>query len=87
MKSTSALWNAATPPSPGTNTSGFSGLPGGFRFSDGSFNDVRSYAFFWSATEFDNYSAWARALYYSNGDVARFSDGKSIGASVRCLRD
>jgi uncharacterized protein (TIGR02145 family) len=73
------------------NSSGFSGLPGGYRSSDGSFNFIRKYAFFWSATENDNYGAWLRGLYSSNGIVNRddyFSYySKSVGASVRCLRD
>jgi uncharacterized protein (TIGR02145 family) len=50
-------WN---PGSPGTNTSGFSALPGGYRNFDGSFYSIRSNAFFWSATEYDFFNfAWA----------------------------
>jgi uncharacterized protein (TIGR02145 family) len=77
-----------------TNESGFSALPGGYRDGDGSFNDISSYAFFWSATEYDYGSfAWGRGLYNYNGDVNRYisfsilSNDKSVGASVRCLRD
>ena len=70
------------------NSSGFSALPGGYRNSDGSFASIRNFAFFWSATESDNGYAWGRGLYSSNGFVGRGSgDGKSFGASVRCLRD
>jgi uncharacterized protein (TIGR02145 family) len=77
-------WN---PGSPGTNTSGFSALPGGFRNGDGSFSNVRSSAFFWSATELDIYNAWGRYLSSSSGNVYRNYFIKSFGASVRCLRD
>jgi uncharacterized protein (TIGR02145 family) len=81
-------WNPAIPPSPGTNTSGFSALPGGFRSNDGSFNSIRFNAFFWSATEVDGGSAWARGLSNGNGSVYRnFNVSKTFGASVRCLRD
>jgi uncharacterized protein (TIGR02145 family) len=44
-----AYWN--DPNTGATNESGFSVLPGGFRFSDGSFFNIRDFAFFWSATE------------------------------------
>ena len=80
-------WNPATPASPGTNTSGFSVLPGGWRYSDGSFNNIRDDAFFWSATESGLNVAWFRGLNASNGVVDRGSYYKSVGASVRCLRD
>jgi uncharacterized protein (TIGR02145 family) len=83
MKKNDALWTTNT----GTNTSSFSALPGGFRDSGGFFSSVRFYAFFWSATEFASGRAWLRDLSYLNGDVSRFDDGKSFGASVRCLRD
>ena len=77
-------WN---PGSPGTNTSGFSVLPGGYRFSFGSFFSIRGYAFFWSATENDGSLAWYRDLNANGGLVNRSYSYKSVGASVRCLRD
>ena len=80
-------WNPATPPSPGTNTSGFTALPGGYRYLDGSFNVIRSLAVFWSATELDNDFAWGRGLYDSDGNVYRGTSLKTFGESVRCLRD
>jgi len=76
-------WNPAG--SPGTNISGFSALPGGFRDFVGSFN-IRNDAYFWSATENGN-AAWARYLSNSTDNVNRFYDLKYYGASVRCLRD
>ena len=80
-------WNPATPPSPGTNTSGFSGLPGGSRSS--LFGLIRGNAYFWSATNsvlgFNN--AWDRYLNFNNGNFNRGINNKSIGSSVRCLRD
>ncbi len=77
-------WN---PGSPGTNTSGFSALPGGFRLSDGSFSNIRDFAVFWGATEIGSSSAWCRNLYDSGGVVFRNLNSKTFGASVRCLRD
>jgi uncharacterized protein (TIGR02145 family) len=75
------------PGSPGTNTSGFSGLPGGYRYSDGNFVSIRNYAVFWSATGSGASNAWDRDLNNNNGRVSRYGDDKSVGASVRCLRD
>jgi len=87
MKSVgTSFWNS--PNTEATNSSGFSVLPGGYRYSDGSFDYVSNYAFFWSATEFDFVNvAWYRGLYYNDGYVDRNGDYKSVGASVRCLRD
>jgi uncharacterized protein (TIGR02145 family) len=82
MKKSDVLWTTNS----GTNTSGFSALPGGFRNLDGDFN-VRDNAFFWSATENDSLSAWIRTLNYDNSFVYRDYYSKSVGASVRCLRD
>ena len=75
----------------GDNSSGFNGLPGGYRNLVRSFDDVSYCAFFWSATEYVNSYAWSRNLYYNDGNVYRGGSvsygGKSSGASVRCLRD
>jgi uncharacterized protein (TIGR02145 family) len=78
------VWNSG---SPGTNTSGFSVLPGGFRRIGGSFINIRNAAWFWSATGLVNGSAWYRSLSNLSGVVVRLSTSKSVGASVRCLRD
>jgi len=77
-------WN---PGSPGNNTSGFSALPSGYRFNDGSFYFIRFNAVFWSATEKDDDNAWFRSLYNYYSFVLRSGNNKSVGASVRCLRD
>jgi len=86
MKSTgTTYWN--TPNSGADNSSGFTALPGGYRDNYGSFNYIRYYAFFWSATKYDNFNAWYRPLYNTNGNVIRNYNDKPVGASVRCLRD
>ncbi|MCF8317968.1 MAG: fibrobacter succinogenes major paralogous domain-containing protein, partial [Haliscomenobacter sp.] len=81
------LWNS--PNTGATNESGFSALPGGGRNLGGSFESIRDFASFWSATEQDSGNAWYYYLYYSAGGVTRtyFNSTKSVGASVRCLRD
>jgi uncharacterized protein (TIGR02145 family) len=86
MKATvTTYWE--TPNEGATNESNFSALPSGCRFRDGSFNYFRSFAIFWSATEYHYSSAWGRYLYNDSRNVGRGNNYKSFGASVRCLRD
>ena len=69
------------------NSSGFSALPGGFRFNVGNFADISSSTIFWSATEIYNDFALFRYQNTSSGNVGRDPNYKSAGASVRCLRN
>jgi len=72
----------------GTNESGFSGLPGGFRYFYGLFYFIGDGTLWWSSTENDTSNAWLHGLGYDTGDVYRDGDfGKQNGFSVRCLRD
>jgi uncharacterized protein (TIGR02145 family) len=80
-----AYWES--PNTGAINSSGFSALPGGYRFNNGSFLSIRGNAFFWSATGSVNNDAWFRYLSYDLGDVYRNDFNKSLGVSVRCLRD
>jgi uncharacterized protein (TIGR02145 family) len=68
------------------NESGFSGLGGGGRYFNGYF-DIGNYGIWWSSTSVDSGSAWSRFLYHNNGDIAKSSNLKQDGFSVRCLRD
>jgi len=71
----------------GTNSSGFSGLPGGFRSYNGTFGNVGKYGYWWSFTEYDADFAWFCNLNFYNGFVYRYPNYKEKGFSVRCLRD
>lgn len=71
----------------GTNESGFSGLPGGFRYYDGYFYFIGDYGDWWSSTEYDTYYAWNRYLYRNNDILDRYYYNKTVGLSCRCLRD
>lgn len=70
-----------------TNSSGFTGLPGGFRYSSGSFSLIGFNGYWWSSSEYDTAYAWLRYLYYYDGVAYRNSFNKGSGFSVRCLRD
>ncbi len=87
MKTTgTTYWES--PNEAATNESGFSAFPGGYRDIDGSFYIIRGNAFIWSATESASNYAWIRGLDSNFGSVDRVSIGsKSVGDSVRCLRD
>jgi uncharacterized protein (TIGR02145 family) len=71
----------------GTNSSGFSGLPGGFRDFNGTLYYIGNFGYWWSSTEGGTTRAWLRKLDYGYGDEIRYTNGKGNGLSVRCLRD
>lgn len=69
------------------NKSGFTALPGGYRYRTGVFNNIGNYSYWWSATENDTYYNWARYMYYDLSNVYRGNYFKRSGFSVRCVRD
>jgi len=77
----------------GTNESGFSGLPGGTRHKDGTFDyqgylvTLFNYGYWWSSTERNTYSACCTGLLNADGAVDKGYSNKEFGHSVRCLRD
>ena len=88
LKSTcTELWNGSN--AGATNESGFSALPGGVRDSNnGSFGLAGIAGRWWSATQYGGGSlAWYRLLNDNNAGVGRGNYDKSLGFSVRCLRN
>jgi uncharacterized protein (TIGR02145 family) len=79
--------NWATPNTGADNSSGFAGLPGGFRYDDGTFSSANSTGVWWSATEFSPTGAWDRFLFLLFRTVDRANNNKRYAFSVRCLRD
>jgi len=71
----------------GTNSSGWTGLPGGSSFSDG-FSNNGLVGYWWSASESSSSSySWRRNLYYSYDVVDRSNSSRDYGRSARCVRD
>ena len=71
----------------GTNTSGFSGLPGGRCYSDGFCAYIGRFGCWWSSTEDSTWSAWSRQIYNTSSDCSRDYYAKWNGFSVRCVKD
>jgi uncharacterized protein (TIGR02145 family) len=66
---------------------GFSALPGGGRYTDGSFLNAGNRGYWWSADERDGNYAYYRYMDYLY-DFANWSSyARAYGFSVRCLQD
>jgi uncharacterized protein (TIGR02145 family) len=78
-------WNS--PNTGATNSVGFAGLPGGYRYFSGGFSNVGYYGFWWSSSEDVTTYAWYRYLYYGSANVTRGYDYESNGFSIRLVRD
>ncbi|HNW91041.1 MAG TPA: FISUMP domain-containing protein [Bacteroidales bacterium] len=77
-----------TPNTGATNSSGFSALPGGYRYIYASYTDIGNYGYWWSATSYDSTGAWDRLLSYDNSQVYRYyHDTRLSGFSIRCICD
>ena len=70
----------------GTNSSGFSGLPVGYRSIDGNFSSAGNGGNWWSSSP-DGSDAWSRYLYDDDESVFRGVNYLRFGFSVRCVRD
>jgi uncharacterized protein (TIGR02145 family) len=85
MKSVSGLW--ISPNIGATNSSGFSALPGGYRYTYGTFANIGYNSCFWSSSESSSTLAVIRYLNYFNSDIFRGYDYKYGGFSARCTQD
>jgi uncharacterized protein (TIGR02145 family) len=80
----------ASPNAGATNSSGFSALPGGYRYKDGRFSDMGNLGYsagFWSSTASTELDAYPVNLYYDRLQVSQFVDYKQAGFSVRLVKD
>ncbi len=85
IEAATGLW--FSPNTGATNSSGFSGAPGGSRLSNGGSYDDGGDGGWWSSSEVDSGDAWHRYLYYELGSALPSRNYKPFGFSVRCLRD
>jgi len=72
----------------GTNTSGFTALPGGYRYgADGTFNAIGKLSYWWSSTEDGSSTSWYLRLDGSKADIYNASTAMTAGKYVRCVKD
>jgi uncharacterized protein (TIGR02145 family) len=72
----------------GSNSSGFSGMPGDYRKSDlGTFNYAGLRGFWWSSSPSDDTYSWSRGLFEEEIRTFRYFDHIRSGFSVRCIKD
>jgi uncharacterized protein (TIGR02145 family) len=86
IEAATGLWYS--PNQSATNSSGFSGAPGGYRSGYlGVYYDVGYSGWWWSSSEIDSSNARERNLNYLGDFVDRGGSRNHNGFSVRCLRD
>ena len=71
----------------GSNSSGFSGRPGGFRDTYGNFDSVGNGGSWWSASGDDEWGVLLRQLSYSSSYLYHSDSDEGLCFSVRCVRD
>jgi uncharacterized protein (TIGR02145 family) len=79
FKMKTSIWN-------GSNSSGFTGLPGGDRYSGG-FNHSGSLGIWWSTSEYGSSAARKCYLTHAYSNCYQNSDSRIYGFSARCVRD
>lgn len=82
IKDPDAGWCFGTP----CGTSGFDALPGGRRYSGGIYYGIGTGARWWTSSEWGA-GAWRRYLEDVRSEINRFTDYKTFGFSVRCIKD
>jgi uncharacterized protein (TIGR02145 family) len=68
------------------NSSGFTALGNGLRYSSGGFNYLLYVGYFWSSSPSGG-NAWYRLLGSTSADVSRYNTSQRDGFAVRCVGD
>jgi len=83
------LWES--PNANAKNSSGFSGLPGGYRGVLGKFFDIGAYSYWWSSNKYYNdendSSALYRFLIYNSSDFSQDNYFMDYGMAIRCVKN
>jgi len=69
------------------NKTGFTALPGGYRDSDGKFQQFGHSGSWWSSSEETYYKAYYRYIQFNRSDLTASSNIEFCGASIRCVKD
>jgi len=70
-----------------SNESGFSAIPGGYRYQDGTFQTKGYLAYWWSSTEDNEENASFRRINYVSSDIYKLNYLKTHAFSVRCIKN
>ena len=70
-----------------TNESGFTALPGGFRYFDETFLSSVASGYWWSSNEHSTSFGWLKHLYYLSDKIYTEYSGKETGYSGLCMKD
>lgn len=69
------------------NSTGFTALPAGIRYFEGTYSSLAYFTSFWSSTRSDDNKIWYLSLYYSDAVAAINKTSGKDGFSVRCIKD
>jgi uncharacterized protein (TIGR02145 family) len=86
-ESGTTYWNS--PNTNATNSSSFSGMPGGYRSGTGSFQFIGESGMWWTSTEESGFPDYAKyfGLWYNQTILDRAFDWKGTALSIRCIKD
>ena len=70
-----------------TDQYGFTALPGGSRFKQGTFFDIGYQGSWWTSTEDDQFDAKDREMVWDKNGVTDIQQYKQFGMSVRCIKN
>lgn len=71
----------------GTNESNYTALPGGCRYSTGTFSLINTDGYWWSSDSYNTSDSWMMALSYNVASTYHGYEHKTYGFSVRCIKD
>jgi uncharacterized protein (TIGR02145 family) len=70
------------------NSSGFTGMPAGYRFGGNSFTNTGYVCTWWTSSEYEPETAWYRELYFSVSEInIGITNKEASSFSVRCIKD
>jgi uncharacterized protein (TIGR02145 family) len=69
------------------NSSGFNGLPVGYRNLSGEFGSIGNAGRWWSSSDYNTFLATVLVIYANNSQAFPFPSSKRDGLSIRCLKD
>ncbi len=80
----SSLWQY--PNTGATNEIGFTALPGGYRFLNGTFDEMGGWSIWWTSTS-SGTGAYNRAIFYNQYILDGEASDKRDGFAIRCIKD